>query len=161
MDFKEIKNLAINLYRQGKTEEEIKKLCNMSITKEKIANWIQEDEEKDKMKKILKLLKKMKQIKQIELNENNKDEIIEQIQQIAFEILKVDNNNEIAINELVRCYTMQKQYDIGRVYGEKILEINPNNIFVLYKKLITKSRGFDRCFAYCLHIMYLFLDDFT
>ena len=49
MNFKQIRELAINLYKQEKTEEEINKLCGVPLKKEMISSWIQEDEE---MKKI-------------------------------------------------------------------------------------------------------------
>jgi len=150
MDLKEVKNLAINLYRQGKTQEEIEKICDTKINEELIANWIQEDLENKNLKQITKLIKKMKKLKNIELNETNKDDIIKEIQEIAFEILKVDSKNELAMNELVRCYTIQKQYKIGRIYGEQILEGNPNNIFVLYNmaKLEIKARNMEKANVY-------------
>lgn len=132
MDFKEMRNLAISLYKQGKTEEEIQTICKVPINKETIGNWMQEDEEKNRLKAMSKLTKKMKKIKKIDIKEKNKKEIVEQLKEISFEILKIDADNEIAMNELVRCYSIQKEYDIGRTYGEKILKNSPNNIFALY-----------------------------
>lgn len=63
MNFKEIRELAINLYKQGKTEEEIITLCKVLITNEIIANWIQETDEIEKQKALAKLYRKMQKTK--------------------------------------------------------------------------------------------------
>ena len=150
MDFKQIRELAINLYRQEKTEEEINKLCGVPLTKEMISSWIQEDEEMQKGKKLAKLFKKMQQLKKSEMTAKNRETLIQETQQIAFEILKIDENNEIALNELVRCFSLQKQYDLGRVYGNKILNNNPKNIFALYNmaKLEMNAENYEKAMEY-------------
>ncbi len=150
MDFKQIRELAINLYKQGKTEEEINKICEVPLTKEVIAGWIQENEEIERGKKLAKLFKKMQKLKKTEMTAKNREALIQEIQQIAFEILKIDENNEIALNELVRCFALQRQYDIGRLYGNKILDKNPNNIFALYNmaKLEMNAGNYEKAMEY-------------
>ena len=150
MDFKEIRELAINLYKQGKTEEEINKLCKIPITNEMIANWIQEKDEIEKQKKLAKLYKKMKNIKKIEFTNENKKVILEELQSISFQILEIEPNSQIAMNELVRCFSIKKEYEIGRNYGIRILENNPNNIFVLYNmaKLEMKAQNYEKSLEY-------------
>lgn len=150
MDFKEIRELAINLYKQGKTEEEINKLCKIPITNEMIANWVQEKDEIEKQKKLAKLYKKMKNIKKIEFTNENKKVILEELQSISFQILEIEPNSQIAMNELVRCFSIKKEYEIGRNYGIRILENNPNNIFVLYNmaKLEMKAQNYEKSLEY-------------
>ncbi len=150
MNFKQIRELAINLYKQEKTEEEINKLCGVPLTKEMISSWIQEDEEMQRGKKLAKLFKKMQQLKKSEMTAKNRETLIQETQQIAFEILKIEENNEIALNELVRCFSLQKQYDLGRVYGNKILNNNPKNIFALYNmaKLEMIAQNYEKAMEY-------------
>ncbi len=150
MDFKQIRELAINLYRQEKTEEEINKICGVPLTKEMISGWIQDNEEMERGKKLAKLFKKMQQLKKSEMTAKNRETLIQETQQIAFEILKIDENNEIALNELVRCFALQRQYDIGRLYGNKILDKNPNNIFALYNmaKLEMNAENYEKAMEY-------------
>ncbi len=150
MNFKQIKELAINLYKQEKTEEEINKLCGVPLTKELISSWIQEDEEMERGKKLAKLFKKLQKLKKIEMTAKNRDTLAQEIQQIAFEILKIDENNEIALNELIRCFSLQKQYDLGRVYGNKVLNNNPKNIFTLYNmaRLEISAQNYEKAMEY-------------
>lgn len=157
MNFKDIKELAINLYNQGKSEEEIKKLCKVPITKEMIANWIQESKEIENGKRLSKLYRKMQKAKKIEITPQNKEDIIEDIKKIAFQILEIEENSQIAMNELVRCFTIKKEYELGRIYGSKLLQITPNNIFALYNmaKLEMNAGNYDKSTEYNSKILEL------
>ena len=97
----------------------------------------------------------MNRLKRIEFEAINKDRIIKKIQEIAFEILEVDNKNEIAMNQLVKCYTMQKEFEIARIYGDNILGTNPNNIFVLYNmtKLELKAGNIQKASEYNMRLL--------
>ena len=150
MNFKEIKELAINLYKQGKTEDEIRKLCKVPIDTEMIASWIQESKEIQKSKKLAKLYKKMQKVKKIVITPENKKRLIGELQQIALQILEIEENSEIAMNELVRCFSIQREYELGRNYGIKILENNPRNIFALYNmaKLEMGAGNYEKSLEY-------------
>lgn len=132
MDFKEMKKQAIKLYKEGKTIEEIRKVCKMPIAEETVEKWMQENNGREKVRKIEYLFKKIKKLKNIKMTNENKEEIIEMLEEYVFEVLELDENNQIAMNELVRIYSIKKEYELGRQYGIKLLKENPNNIFALY-----------------------------
>lgn len=93
-----------------------------------------------KIQKIRNLFNRIEQLKS-EVNQENKIEIANKISSLALEILEIEPNNKMAINEIVRCYTIKGEYDVGRIFGQKALEENPNSISILYTMAELELRG--------------------
>lgn len=132
MDLKEMKNKAINLYREGKTIDEI----DVPVSKEIIEKWIKEENSI----KIKQASEKIEQLKK-QVTPENKTETANKISTIALEVLELDNNNKMAINEMLRCYMIKREYNVGRIFGQKALEANPNSTSILYTMAELELRG--------------------
>lgn len=92
------------------------------------------------IQKIKNLFNKIEQLKK-QINKENKTEIASQISDIALEILEIEPNNKMAINEMIKSYMVKREYDVGRIFGQKALEENPNSISILYTMAELELRG--------------------
>lgn len=92
------------------------------------------------IQKIRNLFERIEQLKS-EVNQENKIETANKISNLALEILEIEPNNKMAINEMIRCYTIKGEYDVGRIFGQKALEENPNSISILYTMAELELRG--------------------
>ncbi len=92
------------------------------------------------IQKIRHLFNKIEQLKG-QINKENKIEIANKISDIALQILEIEPNNKMAINEMIKSYMAKREYDIGRIFGQKALEENPNSISILYTMAELELRG--------------------
>lgn len=93
-----------------------------------------------KIQKIRNLFNRIEQLKS-EVNQENKIETANKISNLALEVLEIEPNNKMAIKEMIRCYTIKGEYDVGRIFGQKALEENPNSISILYTMAELELRG--------------------
>lgn len=96
--------------------------------------------EESQIQKIRNLFNRIEQLKK-QVNQENKMEIANQISNIALEILEIEPNNKMAINEMIKSYMVKREYDVGRIFGQKALEENPNSISILYTMAELELRG--------------------
>lgn len=92
------------------------------------------------IQKIRHLFNKIEQLK-TQVNQENKIETANKISNLALQILEIEPNNKTAIHEMIRCYTIKGEYDVGRIFGQKALEENPNSISILYTMAELELRG--------------------
>lgn len=92
------------------------------------------------IQKIRQLFKQIEQLKS-QVNQENKIETANQISNLALQILEIEPNNKMAINEMIKCYMVKREYDVGRIFGQKALEENPNSISILYTMAELELRG--------------------
>ena len=96
--------------------------------------------EESQIQKIRNQFNRIEQLKK-QVNQENKMEIANQISNIALEILEIEPNNKMAINEMIKSYMVKREYDVGRIFGQKALEENPNSISILYTMAELELRG--------------------
>lgn len=112
------------------------------------------------IQKIRNLFKRIEQLKS-EVNQENKIETANKISNLALEILEIEPNNKMAINEMIRCYTIKGEYDVGRIFGQKALEENPNSISILYTmaELELRGRNAEKALEYNAEILFQYPND--
>lgn len=96
--------------------------------------------EESQIQKIRNQFNRIEQLKK-QVNQENKMKIANQISNIALEILEIEPNNKMAINEMIKSYMVKREYDVGRIFGQKALEENPNSISILYTMAELELRG--------------------
>lgn len=112
------------------------------------------------IQKIRNLFKRIEQLK-TQVNQENKIETANKISNLALEILEIEPNNKMAINEMIRCYTIKGEYDVGRIFGQKALEENPNSISILYTmaELELRGRNAEKALEYNAEILFQYPND--
>lgn len=113
-----------------------------------------------KIQKIRNRFNRIDQLKN-QVNQENKIEIANKISNLALEILEIEPNNKMAINEMIRCYTIKGEYDVGRIFGQKALEENPNSISILYTmaELELRGRNAEKALEYNAEILFQYPND--
>lgn len=92
------------------------------------------------IKRIRQLFNEIEQLKS-QVNQENKIETANKISNLALQILEIEPNNKMAINEMIKSYMAKREYDVGRIFGQKALEENPNSISILYTMAELELRG--------------------
>lgn len=92
------------------------------------------------IKRIRQLFNEIEQLKR-QVNQENKIETANKISNLALQILEIEPNNKMAINEMIKSYMAKREYDVGRIFGQKALEENPNSISILYTMAELELRG--------------------
>ncbi len=101
MNLNEIKRLAIELQRQGKSMEEIQNECKVPLSKEIIESWMQDGMNKSKNAITNKLMKETKQLKSIKLDKENRNSILKELENNLLKRLEINEKDVVAIDELI------------------------------------------------------------
>ena len=149
MNFRE---KALELYREGKTIEEIQKVVGIPIEIETIEKWDSENKKhastKEFVKKAMKLRQRLRE--RDKLTNSQKILLNEQLRDVASSILEIDPENIVAKNDLFNSLYNLKEWNKAKDIGKQILEIEGENIVVLNKlaNISSRKKDYDSAIEY-------------
>lgn len=149
MDFR---NKALELYKKGKSIEEIQKVVGLPIEISTLEKWDRENKKfsstKELIKKTLKLRKRLKE--KDKLTDSQKVALNEQLRDTANAILEIDSENTIAQKDLFNSLYNLNEWNEAESLGKQILENEPANIVILNKlaNIATRKKEYNTAIEY-------------
>ena len=143
---------ALDLYRKGKTIEEIQSIVGIPINIETLEKWDNENKQYNSIRDLIKTSKKLKnRLREKEKLTNSEKEVLNQkLKAVAAAILVKNPGNMIAKRDLFNSlYNLKELYEAESV-GKQILEEDTENVVVLNKlaNISARKKEYDKAIEY-------------
>ena len=156
MNFRE---KSLELYREGKTVEEIQKVVGIPIELDTLKKWDEEsrkfDSTKDLIKKSIKLKRKLKEKDKI--TDSQMEALNEELRDLSSEIIDINPDNLVAKKDLFNSLYNLREWAKAEVVGKEIIEVEEENVSVLNKlaNISYKRKGYNDAIEYLEKIILL------
>lgn len=137
MDIRTIRNKAINLYKQGKTIQEINNQTGIILTSNTIEKWIHEDYANGYKSFIFYLDKKQKN----EKNFDKRREVLLELKQKLEDILEIIPDDIDMQTKLMYTYINLREFEEAKKLGYKILETSNSHQLLNGLSIIEEKLG--------------------